>query len=239
MREARRLGLPVIALVDTNCDPDEADYVDPRERRRDPLVLAVVRAVADGIAAGGAKVTAGRAAPRRAEPAPAREAEPDGRRRAASPPRAAGREPSRRRAGQRERPWPSPPPRSPWRRSRGGQRERPTISASLVKELRELTGAGMMDCKRALQETDGDLDAAARCCASGAWRGRQARRPGDDRGPRRLDRQRRRAATMVASAARRSPSRRTTSSRRSPSRCSSASHAEGAERGRGARGRAR
>ena len=34
------------------------------------------------------------------------------------------------------------------------------ISAGLVKELRELTGAGMMDCKRALQETDGDLEAA-------------------------------------------------------------------------------
>jgi elongation factor Ts len=34
------------------------------------------------------------------------------------------------------------------------------ISASLVKELRELTGAGMMDCKRALQETGGELDAA-------------------------------------------------------------------------------
>jgi len=35
------------------------------------------------------------------------------------------------------------------------------ISASLVKELRERTGAGMMDCKRALQETHGDLEAAA------------------------------------------------------------------------------
>jgi elongation factor Ts len=34
------------------------------------------------------------------------------------------------------------------------------ISATLVKELREVTGAGMMDCKRALQETAGDLDAA-------------------------------------------------------------------------------
>ena len=29
VREARRLGLPVIALVDTNCDPDEADFVIP------------------------------------------------------------------------------------------------------------------------------------------------------------------------------------------------------------------
>jgi elongation factor Ts len=35
-----------------------------------------------------------------------------------------------------------------------------TISASLVKELRDRTGAGMMDCKRALEETDGDLEAA-------------------------------------------------------------------------------
>jgi elongation factor Ts len=34
------------------------------------------------------------------------------------------------------------------------------ISASLVKELREQTGAGMMDCKRALEETGGDLEGA-------------------------------------------------------------------------------
>ena len=34
------------------------------------------------------------------------------------------------------------------------------ITASLVKELRERTGAGMMDCKKALTETDGNIDAA-------------------------------------------------------------------------------
>ena len=34
------------------------------------------------------------------------------------------------------------------------------ITAKMVKELREKTGAGMMDCKKALQETDGDLDKA-------------------------------------------------------------------------------
>ena len=34
------------------------------------------------------------------------------------------------------------------------------ISASMVKELREKTGAGMMDCKKALTETDGDMDKA-------------------------------------------------------------------------------
>ena len=36
-----------------------------------------------------------------------------------------------------------------------------TISASMVKELRERTGAGMMECKKALVEANGDLDAAA------------------------------------------------------------------------------
>ncbi|HZH44058.1 MAG TPA: translation elongation factor Ts [Lysobacter sp.] len=35
------------------------------------------------------------------------------------------------------------------------------ITASLVKELRERTGAGMMECKKALTETSGDIDAAA------------------------------------------------------------------------------
>ena len=34
------------------------------------------------------------------------------------------------------------------------------ITAAMVKELREMTGAGMMDCKKALSETDGDMDAA-------------------------------------------------------------------------------
>jgi elongation factor Ts len=36
----------------------------------------------------------------------------------------------------------------------------PTISAKQVKELRDRTGAGMMDCKNALSETSGDIDAA-------------------------------------------------------------------------------
>ena len=35
-----------------------------------------------------------------------------------------------------------------------------TITATMVKELRDRTGAGMMDCKKALEETNGDIDAA-------------------------------------------------------------------------------
>ena len=34
------------------------------------------------------------------------------------------------------------------------------VTAKMVKELREMTGAGMMDCKKALNETDGNMDAA-------------------------------------------------------------------------------
>ena len=36
-----------------------------------------------------------------------------------------------------------------------------SITAPMVKDLRERTGAGMMECKKALVESDGDLDAAA------------------------------------------------------------------------------
>ena len=35
------------------------------------------------------------------------------------------------------------------------------ITAAMVKELRELTGAGMMDCKKALNETNGDKEKSA------------------------------------------------------------------------------
>ena len=52
MREARRLGVPVVALVDTNCDPDEADYVIPGNddaiRSCNLVVHALAEAVSDG-----------------------------------------------------------------------------------------------------------------------------------------------------------------------------------------------
>ena len=50
------------------------------------------------------------------------------------------------------------------------------IKPALVKELRERTGAGMMDCKRALVEAGGDIDSAAELLASRARR-RPTRRP--------------------------------------------------------------
>jgi elongation factor Ts len=49
------------------------------------------------------------------------------------------------------------------------------ISAALVKELRELTGAGMMDCKRALVETGGDIEAAQKLLREQGLAGAQKR----------------------------------------------------------------
>jgi small subunit ribosomal protein S2 len=57
VREARRLGLPVIAVVDTNCDPDEADYVIPGNDDAIRSCDLIVRVLADGIAAGQQKAT--------------------------------------------------------------------------------------------------------------------------------------------------------------------------------------
>jgi small subunit ribosomal protein S2 len=59
VREAKRLGLPVIALVDTNCDPDEADYVIPGNDDAIRSCALVVKALADGIEAGKQQVTTG------------------------------------------------------------------------------------------------------------------------------------------------------------------------------------
>jgi small subunit ribosomal protein S2 len=58
IREARRLGLPVVALVDTNCDPDDADFVIPGNDDAIRSCSLIVRVIADAIEAGKSKVTA-------------------------------------------------------------------------------------------------------------------------------------------------------------------------------------
>ena len=93
VREARRLGIPIIGLVDTNADPDEADYIVPGNDDAIRASNLVAKVIADGIEAGTQKVTpAEMAAPAPAEP----EAEPAARKRL--PPR-------------RPRPRPKPSPR--------------------------------------------------------------------------------------------------------------------------------
>ena len=56
VREARRLGLPIIGLVDTNCDPDEADYVIPGNDDAIRSCSLVIRAIAKAIEEGKSQV---------------------------------------------------------------------------------------------------------------------------------------------------------------------------------------
>jgi small subunit ribosomal protein S2 len=58
VREARRLNLPVIALVDTNADPDEADYVIPGNDDAIRSCGLIARVIADAIEGGKQKVSA-------------------------------------------------------------------------------------------------------------------------------------------------------------------------------------
>jgi small subunit ribosomal protein S2 len=82
VREARRLGLPIIGLVDTNCDPDEADYVIPGNDDAIRSCSLVIHAIADAIEAGKSQVqpeefeAAAAANGQPEEPEPAPEAEP-------------------------------------------------------------------------------------------------------------------------------------------------------------------
>ena len=59
VRETHRLGVPVIGLVDTNADPDEANFVIPGNDDAIRSCDLVAKVIADGIAAGRSKVTTG------------------------------------------------------------------------------------------------------------------------------------------------------------------------------------
>jgi len=58
VREARRLGIPVIGLVDTNCDPDDADFIIPGNDDAIRSTGLIVRVLANAVAEGQTKVKA-------------------------------------------------------------------------------------------------------------------------------------------------------------------------------------
>jgi small subunit ribosomal protein S2 len=70
VREGRRLGMPIIALVDTNCDPDEAEYVIPGNDDAIRSCSLITRVIANAIAEGKQKVSPAEMA---AQPAPPEE----------------------------------------------------------------------------------------------------------------------------------------------------------------------
>ena len=149
--EARKLGIPVIAILDTNCDPDEVDYPIPGNddaiRSAALLTKVIASAVAEGLQA-------------RAGAGPRRRQARGGVRRAA---RRMGAGAAGLRYRQRSGFRPLRRRRSRCGRNRinpHGRLSMANYTAADVKRLRELTGAGMLDCKNALAETDGDFDKA-------------------------------------------------------------------------------
>jgi small subunit ribosomal protein S2 len=73
--EAHKLGIPIVAIVDTNCDPDEIDYVIPGNDDAIRAVRLISGAMADAIIEGRqGEANAPAAAPTETEEAPAEEA---------------------------------------------------------------------------------------------------------------------------------------------------------------------
>ena len=50
--EAKRLGIPVVAIVDTNCDPDDADYIIPGNDDAIRAIKLISAALADAVIEG-------------------------------------------------------------------------------------------------------------------------------------------------------------------------------------------
>ena len=216
IHEAKKLGIPVVAVVDTNCAPDNVDYVIPGNDDAMRAIALYAAGIADAVIEGRAQAPAvvvgedefveldenGNPRRKSARSAPPRQGAAAG----AQPPSARTRPTAvaarRSRASRPNRKRVSTArgftdtgeaaPRSATAsagRSRTGTGNAPTgrasavvalvraaadpgrvptirglemtITAEAVKQLRERTGAGMMECKKALVETNGDLDAAA------------------------------------------------------------------------------
>ena len=208
VREARRLGLPVIALVDTNCDPDEAEYVIPgnddairscyrrdqgdRRRHRGRQAEGDARTSCKAARRPRTPRAAAAAAARRRASRGARRSPQPGRDRAPTPPPSDRRAtaPSSRRRRARDRDHGCDGEAAPRRDERGDD----GLQARAPGDGRRL--------RRGRQ-------AAAR---EGHGVGREARRSRDERGQGRRDGARRASARSSRSAARPSRSRTTTTS---------------------------
>ena len=227
VHEAQKLGIPVVAIVDTNCSPDGISYVIPGNDDAMRAIHLYAAGIADAVLEGRSTIpevavgedefveldeegkprpkgaarrraapvrkktqarrrTTAAAAPGESEAAAAEaaaaelvEADPEESAEAFMARRAAARKKAPAAAATTPPPADAAPSadaaRRPMRtvgrcgtvrrcarqRPREGGRVTMAVTAEAVKALRERTGAGMMECKKALVETGGDLEAAA------------------------------------------------------------------------------
>ena len=186
--EARKLNIPIVAVLDTNCDPDEVTYPIPGNddaiRAVTLLTRVVADAVADGLMTRAGQATADEAAgpgSRATNPWPngKRNFLPARRSRALKSMRRTllwTRSKAVRLSTARTRPRPPtspsdasavtcpghdrPPSKATRTRDTTWRHDMANVTAAEVKRLRDATGAGMMDAKKALEETDGEFDQA-------------------------------------------------------------------------------
>jgi hypothetical protein len=132
--EARRMEIPIVSICDTNCDPDLIDYPMPGNDDAIRSVRLFCKLIADTILEGKA-----------ASKAALQPAEADGQ--------------AEQEINLTDEAEPAAQGHS-GRSLRGGPFSMADISSESVAKLRAKTGAGLMDCKRALTQTGGDFDKA-------------------------------------------------------------------------------
>ena len=128
VKECRKLGIPIVAVTDTNCDPDVIDYIIPGNDDAIRAIKLFVTAMAEACLEGEAM-----------------------------------RKDSKNKDAEEELKKPrlkKPPLSKPPPNNQRFPEILMSITAAMVKDLREKTAAGMMDCKKALTECDGDMEKA-------------------------------------------------------------------------------
>jgi len=135
IKEAQKLNIPIFAMVDTNSDPRQVDYLIPSNDDASKSIDKIVGYVADAVIGGLAERKAGKESG-------------DAKSKAAAPAPEAKKETPAPKA--KEVPAPVAQPEDTMA----------NITAADVNKLRKATGAGMMDCKKALVEAEGDFDQA-------------------------------------------------------------------------------
>jgi hypothetical protein len=158
VKEAKRLGIPVVAIVDTNCDPDDVTHVIPGNDDALRAIRLFCEKVGDAVQEGVRRW--------RSRPGPGRQGggEGGGLRGEAGRParlhlpgdRGRGRGGAEARAAGRPRDLSAGTRRTPQHTRTMTETNTVEITAEMVRRLREKTGVGMMDCKKALNESKGD-----------------------------------------------------------------------------------
>ena len=131
LAEAKRIGIPVVAIVDTNCNPDEIDYPIPANDDAIRAIKLICSKIADAVIEG--KSWPGSDYQQRKD---------------------------RKRAWQNLRLQKLPSLLFSLLMINKTRRTRLKISTDRVKELREQSGAGIMECRNALLEAEGDMEKA-------------------------------------------------------------------------------